>query len=401
MTISELEKFNALEKVNAIELIDDQMNELTENSNITMCRNIPKEPVPFKVLGTRAELELPMIPGMPETRECGHGMGGQRVRYIRARNPRGSKTIDDFLKVYNLPPFTAEDAKADEEFVKTYLSPTSSEFMLTPLMRAAVVDWMTGMQVLFDTDVTALHIATLLLDSFTWINREIKPRDYLKIATVSLISAIKMTKKGIVLKDIIKGVHEFCKEMFTMEEIWKALCKFECEFVRRDFKKLIPHFYLLHCLQVMPDFEMSVWKKFVALCLYLLDLGALNIGLVKYSARVKCAGVLCCVRELFRKFCDCSFDEKHDPRTRCIYHRMSPMSYEMQEVLQLCYNDQVRSAAQIYKKMLVQAKKVSQNPIPAYTKNCPEPFMAAYNKFKSDAYFGIARLEKLPSLDEE
>lgn len=57
---------------------------------------------------------------------------------------------------------------------------------------------------------------------------------------------------------------------------------------------------------------------------------------------------------------------------------MLPMSFEMQEVLQLRYNDQVRSAAQIYKKMLVQAKKISQSPIPAYTKNCSEPFMVSF-----------------------
>ncbi|KAM3177264.1 hypothetical protein ACTXT7_004876 [Hymenolepis weldensis] len=389
------------EKVDAIELIDDQMNEERENSNTAMYRMASKEPSQFKILGTRAELELPMIPGMPETREYGYGMGGHSVRYIRARNPKGSKTINDYLKICNLSPISAKDIKDDEMFVHMYLPPVSNDFMMSPLMRAAAVDWMTGMQVLFDTDVTALHIATLLLDSYTWLNRKIKPRDYLKIVVVSLISAIKMTKEGIVLADLITGVHEFCKQLFTIDEIRKALKKFESEFAHEGFKKLIPHYYLLHCLQVMPDFERNMWKKFVALCLYLLDLGALNIGLVPYSARVKCAGVVCCVREVFRKFCDCSYEEKHDPRIRCLYHRMLPMSVEMQEVLQLRYNDQVRSAAQIYKKMLVQAKKISQSPIPAYTKNCSEPFMAAYNKFKSDAYFGIARADKLPSLDED
>ncbi|VUZ46613.1 unnamed protein product, partial [Hymenolepis diminuta] len=60
------------EKVNAIELIDDQVNEVRENSNTAMHRMASKEPTQFKILGTRAELELPMIPGMPETRanEC-------------------------------------------------------------------------------------------------------------------------------------------------------------------------------------------------------------------------------------------------------------------------------------------------------------------------------------------
>lgn len=82
------------------------------------------------------------------------------------------------------------------------------------------------MQVLFDTDVTALHIATLLVDSYTWLNRKIKPRDYLKIVVVSLISAIKMTKEEVVLPDVIAGVHEFCKQLFTIDEVCSIFLNF-------------------------------------------------------------------------------------------------------------------------------------------------------------------------------
>lgn len=54
---------------------------------------------------------------------------------------------------------------------------------------------------------------------------------------------------------------------------------------------------------------------------------------------------------------------------------MPPMSDDMQTALQINYDDHVKSAAQIYKKMLSQAKKIAQSPIPSHIKNCAEPFM--------------------------
>lgn len=75
------------------------------------------------------------------------------------------------------------------------------------------------MQVLFDGDVTTLHIATVLLDSYTWNNRAISPRDYLKMVVVCLITAIKMTNREIDQEELIEGVHYFCKDLFDLEDV--------------------------------------------------------------------------------------------------------------------------------------------------------------------------------------
>ncbi|KAM7541514.1 hypothetical protein Aperf_G00000046544 [Anoplocephala perfoliata] len=346
-------------------------------------------------------LQKPQEPDKFKILDFGHGMSGQKVRYSRARDPRGCSAMNCYLCIGALKPICKEDIEQDETFVRKYLPECPQSNVISPIMRAAAVDWMTGMQVLFDADIRALHVATQILDGYTWLNNEIKPRDYLKVVVASFITAAKMTTKGCDEAEVVVGVHEFCKDLFTLKELKEAVALLECEFAHEGFKKLIPHYYLPYCLKLMPKFHRDIWEKFVALCLYLLDLGALNIGLVKYSARTKCGGMICCAREAFRKFCECSNEEKHNPKTRCPYHKMSPMSVEIQEALQINYDDHVKNAAQIYRKMLSQAKKIAQSPIPSHVKNCSEPFMAAYNKFKSDAYFKIAKVNKLPSMEED
>lgn len=72
---------------------------------------------------------------------------------------------------------------------------------------------------LFDADIRALHVATQILDGYTWLNKEIKPRDYLKAVAASFIAAVKMTTKGCDDAEIIAGVHEFCKDLFTLKEV--------------------------------------------------------------------------------------------------------------------------------------------------------------------------------------
>ncbi|KAL5960741.1 Cyclin-A3-4 [Taenia solium] len=270
-------------------------------------------------------------------------------------------------------PLERNDIQEDREIMRSYDKKFLSRSRITPVLRAALLDWLTEMQVFTGSDTTVLHIAALILDRYTWIY-PVTTKQYILVAIAAFLAAANLTPRKLEIPVLIDVLLDFSNYLFKRMD----LCNMNLE-LQEGFPtalmQAIPHRFLSNCMMAMHDLNRADDRRwFVALCLYCLDLGLLDWNLVKYPASMKCAAVVFLVRSILPNYCSCSHEALHDTNSRCPYHRIEPWTPELTSAIHYDDTPELRKAANIYLKLLNEAQRLINADTRESVPGCGPPF---------------------------
>ncbi|KAL5104302.1 Cyclin-A3-4 [Taenia crassiceps] len=227
-------------------------------------------------------------------------------------------------------PLERSDIQEDYQVMRGYHNDFLSRSKLTPSLRAALLDWLTRIQMFTDSDTTVLHIAALILDRYTW-TYPVTMSQYILVTIAAFLAAVNLTPRTLEIPALIDMLLKFSNHMY---------------------KKM----------------------DFVALCLYCFDLGLLNWKLVKYPASMKCAAVVYLARTILSNYCSCSHSDLHNACNECPYHRIEPWTPELASAIHYEDTSELYDVAKIYLTSLNEAQRLINPGAPESVPNCGPPF---------------------------
>uniref|UniRef100_A0A0R3WMF5 CYCLIN domain-containing protein n=1 Tax=Hydatigena taeniaeformis TaxID=6205 RepID=A0A0R3WMF5_HYDTA len=182
----------------------------------------------------------------------------------------------------------------DNRYINAYNPNFLCRCGITSEIRNCVVQWMVQLHLWLRIPTQTLHVAVGLMDLYTWL-QPILRSDYqlLALAAIRLASHVEFPEISISTRKLCRAV----KGAYTPTQIDRMV-----ETIHLYTGNIIifptPHTFLESYIIGFSDFSPSrlEWAKKV--CKYFFDLGLCQDKLCKYSASLRCAGVLYLIRRM-------------------------------------------------------------------------------------------------------
>ncbi|KAL5960740.1 Cyclin-A3-4 [Taenia solium] len=277
----------------------------------------------------------------------------------------------------------------DDSLIQEYNSNCLGMSKLTPSLRAILFNWLIrvmqkGVQQYYKFPSEALHVATTLVDRFTWRKRT-RPEKYQLVGVSAIVLGVKLTARKLPLS--LDGLCYLTDNTYSTEEVQRKEEKMLKTF---DYNLVypIPHTFIGFSLIGLEDSPEGVDERMVVLlCCYIFDQGLIELSLAQYSASLKCAAAIYLIRYLLRRICQCPLED----RSNCPFHSMTSWTNKMASVTGHRETTSLRRAAFTYGLMLIEAQFFLNETTPGLMTGCGSSFRAAFKKHSQEKCLCIAR----------
>ncbi|VDK38889.1 unnamed protein product [Taenia asiatica] len=277
----------------------------------------------------------------------------------------------------------------DDSLIQEYNSNCLGMSGLTPSLRAVLFNWLIrvtqkGVQQYYKFPSEALHVATTLVDRFTWRKRT-RPEKYQLVGVSAIVLGVKLTARKLPLS--LDGLCHLTDNTYSTEEVQRKEEKMLKTF---DYNLVypIPHTFIGFSLIGLEDSPEGVDERMVVLlCCYIFDQGLIELSLAQYSASLKCAAAIYLIRYLLRRICQRSLED----RSNCPFHSMTLWTNKMASVTGHRETTPLKRAAFTYGLMLIEAQFFLNETTPGLMTGCGSSFRAAFKKHSREKCLCIAR----------
>ncbi|VDM19942.1 unnamed protein product [Hydatigera taeniaeformis] len=277
----------------------------------------------------------------------------------------------------------------DDSLIREYNSNCLSMSELNPTMRAKLFDWLIRVmqekvQQYYKLPSEALHLATTMVDRFTWC-RLTSPEKYQLVGISAVVLGVKLTTRKMPLS--FDDLCHLTEDTYSAAEVQRKEEKMLRAF---DYALVypIPHTFIAFSLIGFEDLPKGVNENvIILLCRYIFDQGLTELSLAKCTASLKCAAALYLIRHLLRLICQCPL--KH--RKCCPFHSMTPWTDKMTGVTGHREAKALRKAAFTYGLMLIEAQFFLNEMTPGLMTGCGSSLRAAFKKHSQESRSCIAR----------
>ncbi|CDS43334.1 cyclin A3 4 [Echinococcus multilocularis] len=272
----------------------------------------------------------------------------------------------------------------DDSLILEYNSNCLSMSELTPSMRATLFNWLIRVQEYYKFPSEALHVATTLVDRFTW-RRMTRPEKYQLVGVAAVVLGVKLTtrKPSPSLEDLCY----LTENTYSTEEVQykeeKMLKTFGYNLIYP-----IPHTFIGFSLIGFEDLPEDVNARVITLlCRYIFDQGLTELSLAQYAASLKCAATMYLIRNLLRLICQCPLEDL----TNCPFHSIPRWTDKMAGVTGHRETTALKRVAFTYGLMLIEAQFFLNETTPGLMTGCGSSLRAAFKKYSKDNSLCIAR----------
>nr|CDS20435.1 cyclins [Echinococcus granulosus] len=302
-------------------------------------------------------------------------------------SPKGFLAIDDFHDVLTegdcqlYSRTLNEELDLDTRYVQSYNHQFLSRCGIAADTRNCLIQWMIQLNMRMGIPTQTLHIAVGLMDLYTCL-RPIIRQEYQLLALGAIKMAIRIRSPNTPIE--YKNICSIINGAYTPVQIIRME-----ETLRRCIGNGIyfptPHRFLDLYMFGFPDFTDSILEWAMQACNYIFELGLCQASLCRYSASLRCAGVLYLIRRILGLRCVCGFLCSH-----CFKPAWPP---SMVKFTGHSETKELRTVARLYGRILFRIKSYC---IPYYTKHLTNiPYMVVFNKYVKPEYGEIAVDPKL------
>ncbi|EUB54564.1 Cyclin-B1-1 [Echinococcus granulosus] len=284
-------------------------------------------------------------------------------------SPKGFLAIDDFHDVLTegdcqlYSRTLNEELDLDTRYVQSYNHQFLSRCGIAADTRNCLIQWMIQLNMRMGIPTQTLHIAVGLMDLYTCL-RPIIRQEYQLLALGAIKMAIRIRSPNTPIE--YKNICSIINGAYTPVQIIRME-----ETLRRCIGNGIyfptPHRFLDLYMFGFPDFTDSILEWAMQACNYIFELGLCQASLCRYSASLRCAGVLYLIRRILGLRCVCGFLCSH-----CFKPAWPP---SMVKFTGHSETKELRTVARLYGRILFRIKSYC---IPYYTKHLTNiPYMAS------------------------